>query len=155
MLQGKNEVAREKLLVALESQPQHPEILESLLATEMAIGKIDESLARIEKVAGEKPDDANLQRLLGIALMVSGQGPAGEAKLRRAIELDPNNVARLPGARALSARARVESEEGDRHLRCPQSQKQPDSAPLHFTLATLYEGVGRARHAKSRTTKRR
>ena len=141
MLQGKNEFAREKLLLALESQPQHPEILESLLGTEIALGKISESLSRIEKVAGEKPNDANLQRLLGIALLASGQGPAGEAKLRRAIELDPNNLGAYQGlARYLLGSNRVQ--EGIATYEAAV-QKQPTSAPLHFTLATLYEGVGR------------
>jgi tetratricopeptide (TPR) repeat protein len=141
MLQGKNEFAREKLLIALESQPQHPEILESLLGTEMAMGKVDESLARIEKVAGEKPNDANLQRLLGIALMASGQGQAGEAKVRRAIELDPNNM----GAYQALARFLLGSNRLNEGIATYEAavQKQPNSAPLRFTLATLYEGVGR------------
>jgi tetratricopeptide (TPR) repeat protein len=141
MLQGKNEFAREKLLAALAAQPDHPEILESLLGTEMAMGKIDESLARIDKVAGDKPNDANLQRLLGVALLASGQGPAGEAKLRRAIELDPNNMAAYQAlARYLLGSNRVE--EGIATYEAAV-QKQPNSAPLRFTLATLYEGVGR------------
>jgi tetratricopeptide (TPR) repeat protein len=107
----------------------------------MALGKIDESLARIEKVAGENPNDANLQRLLGIALMASGQGPAGEAKLRRAIELDPNNlVAYQALARYLLGSNRVQ--EGIATYESAV-QQQPTSAPLQFTLATLYEGVGR------------
>jgi tetratricopeptide (TPR) repeat protein len=140
MLQGKNEAAREKLLAALESQPQHPVILESLLSTEMALGKLDESLARIEKLAGENPNDANLERLLGIALMASGQGPAGEAKLRRAIELDPNNMAAYQAlARYLLGSDRVQAAIATYESAV---QKQPTSAPLQFTLGTLYEGVG-------------
>lgn len=141
MFQGKNEFAREKLLIALESQPAHPEILESLLATEMALGKISESMSRIEKAAGEKPNDANLQRLLGVALLASGQGPAGEAKLRRAIELDPNNMGAYQAlARYLLGSNRVQ--EGVATYEAAV-EKQPASAPLHFTLATLYEGTGR------------
>ena len=141
MLQGKNEFARDKLLAALEAQPDHPEILESLLGTEMAMGKVDEALARIQKAADAKPTDPNLQRLLGIALLASGQGPAGEAKLRRAIELDPNNMGAYQGlARYLLGSNRVD--EGIATYEAAV-QKQPGSAPLRFTLATLYEGVGR------------
>jgi tetratricopeptide (TPR) repeat protein len=145
MLQGKNEFAREKLLIALEAQPGHMEILDALLGTEMAMGKVDESLARIQKVADENPTDANLQRLNGIALMAAGQGAAGEAKLRRAIELDPNNMGAYQGlARYLLGSNRVD--EGVATYEAAV-QKQPRSAPLRFTLATLYEGVGRRAEA--------
>lgn len=140
MLQGRHEAARERLLAALESQPRHREILESLLFTELALGKIDDSLARFEMLAGENPNDANLQRLLGIALIASRQGPAGEAKLRRAIELDPNNL----GAYQALARYLLGSNRVQEGITTYESalQKQPTSAPLHFTLGTLYEGAG-------------
>ena len=141
MLQGKAESARENLLTALQAQPDRPEILESLLSTEMALGKIDESLARIEKAAGDKPDDANLQRLLGTALVASGQGPAGEAKFRRAIEIDPNNMAAYQGL----AGYLLGSNRLDEGIATYEAalQKQPGLASLHFTLGTLYEGAGR------------
>jgi tetratricopeptide (TPR) repeat protein len=145
MLQGKNEFAREKLLAALETQPTHPEILESLLGVDMATGKPGESLARIEKAATEKPADANLQRLWGIALLANGQGAAAEGKLRRAIELDPNNM----GAYQALARYLLGSNRVQEGIATYEAavQKQPNSAPLRFTLATLYEGTGRRAEA--------
>src|SRR5690606_2512007 len=47
MLQNKAELAREKLLQALERAPGHPEVLESLLQVDAATGRIAESLERI------------------------------------------------------------------------------------------------------------
>jgi tetratricopeptide (TPR) repeat protein len=101
MLEGKAEPARQKLLAALEQHPGHPEILESLLSVEMASGKIDESLARIEKAAADKPDDSNLQRLLGTALLANNRGQLAEAKLRRARSSSiPTTWPRTSGSRA-------------------------------------------------------
>jgi tetratricopeptide (TPR) repeat protein len=62
-------------------------------------------------------------------------------RLRRAIELDPNNMAAYQAlARFLLGSNRVN--EGIATYEAAV-QKQPNSAPLRFTLATLYEGVGR------------
>ncbi|RIL01570.1 MAG: hypothetical protein DCC71_17460 [Proteobacteria bacterium] len=141
MLQGKAGVAREKLVAALQDHPDHPEILESLLSVDLALGNPQDSLARIEKAAGEKPNDPNLQRLHGVALIAGGQGTAGEAKLRRAVELDPNNM----GAYQALAQYLLGANRQDEGIKTYEQavQKQPGSAPLRFTLGSLYEATGR------------
>lgn len=141
MLEGKNDVARQKLLAALEQQPAHPEILESLLAVEMSSRQPGDALARIEAAASAKPDDSNLQRLYGTALIASGKGQLAEAKLRRAIELDPNNMA----AYQWLARYLLGSNRQDEGIATYEKavEKQPDSASLHFALGTLYEATNR------------
>ena len=85
MLQGKSEAAREKLLAALERSPSTPRSSSRCSRTELALGKIDESLARIEKAAGDKPSDANLQRLLRHRAdgLGAGAGRRGEAATAR------------------------------------------------------------------------
>lgn len=145
MLQGKVEGAREKLIAALEEHPAHPEILESLLAVDAKSGRLEDALARIEKAANDKPDDANLQRLHGIALLAAGQGPQAEAKLRRAIELDPNNLAAYQGLAQYLLGSNRQQEGIGTYERAVEAQ--PGSAPLRFTLGTLYESTGRRAEA--------
>jgi len=141
MLQGKADLAREKLLKALAEHPRHPEILESLLQVDASTGHLQDSLARIQAAAAAEPDNAALVRLEGMALLVAGQGPAGEARLRHAIELNPNDMASYQAlARYLLASGRRE-ESIQTYEQAVKSR--PDSAPLHFTLGTLYESLGR------------
>jgi tetratricopeptide (TPR) repeat protein len=146
MLQGKTAGAREKLIAALEDHPAHPEILESLLAVDAKSGNLGDALARIEKAVTEKPDDANLQRLSGIALLAAGQGPQAEARLRRAIELDPNNLAAYQGLAQYLLGSNRQEEGISTYERAVEAQ--PNSAPLRFTLGTLYESTARRADAK-------
>lgn len=141
MLQGKNAAAREKLIAALEVHPGHPEILESLLAVDANSGNLEDALTRIDEASAEKPDDANLQRLAGIALLAAGQGPQAEAKLRRAIELDPNNLAAYQGLAQYLLGSNRRQEGVSTYEQAIEAQ--PGSAPLRFTLGTLYESTGR------------
>jgi tetratricopeptide (TPR) repeat protein len=145
MLQGKGELAREKLIAALEEHPAHPEILQSLLSLDLAAGKVDEALARIEAASSSKPDDSNLQQLYGAALIASGQGQIGESKLRRAIELDPNNMAAYQALAGYLLRSQRQQEGIATYEQAVQ--KQPGSAPLRFTLGTLYESTGKRAEA--------
>jgi len=141
MLQGKPDLAREKLLKALDRSPGNPEILDSLLQVDAATGRAAESLERIRAAEAARPDDSALVRLEGLALMVTGDGPQAEARLRRAIEMNPNDMA------AYEALARYLLSAGRR----PESIKtyeaaaksRPDSASLRFTLGTLYEAEKR------------
>jgi tetratricopeptide (TPR) repeat protein len=139
--QGKPDFARKKLLAALESRPYHPEILESLLQIDAAEGRLPESVARIKAAAEAKPDQAPLVRLYGLALLMSGEGPAAEAQLRHAIDLDPNDLDSYQAlARYLIATRRFAESIGTYELAV---KSRPDSAPLHFTLGALYEMSGR------------
>ncbi len=145
MMQGRNEFARAKLLAALEERPEHPEILESLLRVEASLGQIDRFLQRIAEAAESRPDKASLVRLHGLALLLAKQGREGEAKLRRAIELDPNDLAAYQALAQLLMSTRRVEESIQTYQRAVESR--PDSAPLRFTLGTLLEGSGRAEEA--------
>ena len=145
MLQGKADRAREKLLAALEQQPTHPEILESLLQVDAAEGRLAESIARLRKAQETDPQSSALVRLEGLALAMSGEGPAGEARLRRAIEMNPNDLA------AYQALARYLLGSGRRGESLDTYKKavaaRPDAAPLRFTLGTLLEAEGQRAEA--------
>lgn len=145
MLQGKADLAREKLLAALEERPNNPEVLESMLQVDAATGRIGESLARLRKAEEAEPDNAALVRLEGVALVVAGEGAQAEARLRRAIELNPNDLA------AYQALARYLLGSGRRAESIATYEaavtSRPDSAPLRFTLGTLYEAENRREEA--------
>ena len=145
MVQGKAELAHEKLLAALERAPGHPEVLESLLQLDAALGRLDESLERIRKAQSEAPESSALLRLEGVALLLKGDGTAGEARLRRAIELNPNDMASYQAlARYLMGSGRREESIATYEL---AARSQPRSAPLRFTLGTLYEAENRREEA--------
>lgn len=141
MLQGKADIAREKLLVALEEQPNHPEILESMLQVDATTGRIGESLERIRKAQQAEPEASALLRLEGVALIVAGEGSQAESRLRRAIEMNPNDMG------SYQALARYLLGSGRRAESLATYEKaveaRPDSAPLRFTLGTLYEAENR------------
>lgn len=141
MVQNKPDLAREKLLAALERAPGHPEILESLLQVDTAQKRIPESLDRIRKAQAAKPDDSALVRLEGLALVLNGEGTAAEARLRRAIEMNPNDMSAYQALAGylLSSGRREESIQTYEQA----AKSRPDSAPLRFTLGTLYEAEGR------------
>ena len=141
MLQGKADLAREKLLVALAARPNHPEILESMLQVDAATGRIGESLERIRKAQQAAPEDSALVRLEGVALIVAGEGAAAETRLRRAIEMNPNDM----GTYQALARYLLGSGRRAESLATYEQavQSRPDSAPLRFTLGTLYEAENR------------
>jgi len=86
-----------------------------------------------------------LVRLEGLALVLSGEGAQAENRLRRAIEMDPNDLA------AYQALARYLLGSGRRaeSLQTYESavRSRPDAAPLRFTLGTLYEAEGRREDA--------
>jgi tetratricopeptide (TPR) repeat protein len=145
MLQDKAELAREKLLAALEERPNHPEILESMLRLDAAAGRIGESLERLRKAQQAEPENSALVRLEGIALVVAGEGSQAETRLRRAIEMNPNDLAAYQAlARYLLGSGR-RAESIATYEQAVQSR--PDSAPLRFTLGTLYEGENRRAEA--------
>ncbi|MCL4685325.1 tetratricopeptide repeat protein [Myxococcota bacterium] len=145
MLQGKADIAREKLLAALDERPNHAEILESMLRLDAATGRIGESLERLRKAQQAEPDDSALVRLEGIALVVAGEGSQAETRLRHAIEMNPNDLA------AYQALARYLLGSGRRAESVTTYEQavasRPDSAPLHFTLGTLYEAENRREDA--------
>jgi tetratricopeptide (TPR) repeat protein len=140
LLEGNSEAAHELLRRAAEAQPGQPEILGTLLDLETRLGRIEESVARLEAAVAESPDVAGLVRLQGLAYLRAGRGEEAEERLRRAIELDPNDLVAyrlLGGVLSHSGRG------GETIATYRQAiQARPDAAHLHYVLATLYEDRG-------------
>ena len=145
MLQNKPEFARQKLVAALELKPYHPDILEALLQVEAGMGKTQESLDRLAKAEEANPDNAAIVRLHGIALIAAGQGTLAEAKLRHAIDLNPNDLASYSALARYFMLSHRFNESIETYKQAVRSR--PDSAPLHFTLGTLYESSGQRAEA--------
>jgi len=140
LLGGESEAAHRLLRRAADAHPGQPEILGALLDLETGLGRIEESVARLEAAVAEWPDVAALVRLQGLAYLRTGRGPEGEERLRRAIELDPNDLLAyriLGGALSHSGRSGETIATYRKAIR-----SRPGSAHLHYVLATLYEDRG-------------
>ncbi len=145
MLQGKADLAREKLALALEERPNHPEILESMLQIDAATGRIGDSLERLRKAQQVEPANSALVRLEGVALIVAGEGAKAESRLRQAIEMNPNDLETYQAlARYLLGSGRRAESIGTYEQAV---RSRPDAAPLRFTLGTLYEAENRRAEA--------
>ncbi|HVS13507.1 MAG TPA: winged helix-turn-helix domain-containing protein [Thermoanaerobaculia bacterium] len=60
-----------------------------------AAGRHDQALALLERLAGERPGDARVQRALGRGYDLAGRLASAEATLVRALELSPGHVPSL------------------------------------------------------------
>jgi tetratricopeptide (TPR) repeat protein len=140
MMRGEKEAARTELDLALQEQPGHPEILESLFQLDVGEEKLEESLERIRKAREADPQNARLGRLYGRALLVAGEPEQAETELRRALELDPND---LDSYQALASFL-VGSGRLDESLSTYRKalETRPNSAELHLTVGSLYELSG-------------
>jgi tetratricopeptide (TPR) repeat protein len=128
------------LLRANELNPYDPDTLRSLMEIEGVLGKLDDSGARIEAAVAARPDSSDLLSLKGAYAMKSGDLKTAEQTLKRATELDRDNLAAYQQLAALyRAAGHLDEaiETSERGL-----ERQPDSAQLHHFLALLYEMRG-------------
>jgi tetratricopeptide (TPR) repeat protein len=133
--------SRRLLVRAAEASPHHPEILGSLLALDRGSPRIAESRALIEAALAARPDDSEIARLNGILALVTGDANEAERSLRRAIELDPDNMSAYQQlASVYGAAGRLGETVETYELALAQ---QPENAQLHHFVATLYEMAGR------------
>lgn len=141
LLDGKPAFARDKLVKALEQEPYHPEVLAQYLNAERRLGNTDAAIARIETAVAERPQDGDLARLYGMALLVGGRGSAAEDQLRRAVELAPDDMASYQALASyyLATQRFAEGVEAYEEA----VEKRPQVASLRFALGTLYEVDGR------------
>ena len=145
--QGDDQLARSFFERALAQRPDNADLLRALLELDQREGRLDESKARIAAILESKPDDAALVHLSGLAALLSGDGPEAEKQLRRAIELDPNQLRFYESlARYFQATGRP----GDMLATYEKAvTARPDSAPLQLIVGTLYELSGDPDKAKA------
>lgn len=99
------------LRVLTDERPRDPQAWEFLGRAQLQAGDPLAAAGAIRRAIALQPNRAELQILLGEALMTAAEGkstPEAEAAFRRAVELDPKNLA----ARYFLARARIAA--GDR-----------------------------------------
>jgi tetratricopeptide (TPR) repeat protein len=140
--------ARTEFEAAIEASPGRFEVLRALLDLDVREGRLDESVRRIRAAGEAAPENARLTRLEGEAALYSGDAATAEAKLQRAIELDPNDLNSYQSlARYLMVTGRpnevIETYEA-------ALERNPESPTLHLTLGTLYELQGRPVDAAAR-----
>ena len=139
--QGDLASARENMLAANEMLPNDARILEVLLGFDRAEGKISHSIKRVNEAIKVKPEDGDLHRLKGVIGMMSGDQYAGEAGLKRAIELNPNDLAAYQFlAQLYASTGRTEETIA---LYEAATENQPNNAAAHHMLGMLYEMTGK------------
>jgi tetratricopeptide (TPR) repeat protein len=136
-LQGHDAQAHELFQRALAERGDHPDLLRAMLELDQQQGRLAESRARIDAAVAAKPDDAQLVHLSGLAALLAGDTRTAETQLRRAIDLDPNQL------RFYETLARYFQATGRSAEMLEVYQKavaaRPDSAPLHLIVGTLQE----------------
>ncbi len=136
-LQGQLEQALTWLREADAKAPGYPDILQTLLQLEARSGDLAKSVARLENAVGENPNNAQLVHLEGLAYLMSGKNAEGEELLRRAIDLDPNDLAIYQSLAGHLSRTGRREESLETYKKALAAK--PDSPQLHFVLGTLYE----------------
>ncbi|HSE13624.1 MAG TPA: sulfotransferase [Rudaea sp.] len=84
--------AIEAARAALQSAPDHPEVLHCLARALSARGASAEALALIQRAAAALPDDAPTINTLAVILDVNGQRDAAVSAFRRASDLAPESA---------------------------------------------------------------
>ena len=139
--QGDLASARQNMLAANEMRPHEARILEVLLGFDRAEGKISHSIKRVNDAIAAKPDDGDLQRLKGVIGLMSGDRYAGETGLKRAIELNPDDLAAYQFLAQLYASTGRTAE--TIALYESAVENQPNNAAAHHMLGMLYEMTGK------------
>jgi len=147
-LQGDPVRARELLLRANERIPNHPEILEALLQLDRQEQRLPESIERIAAAVRAEPGNARLVHLQGMVQVLSGRGSDAETSFRKAIDLDPNDLAPYQSLAQYLAFTGRRDEVLATYERAARTR--PDSAGLQLVLGSLYEAYGDL--AKARET---
>jgi tetratricopeptide (TPR) repeat protein len=141
LIQGDVEAARQELLLAVEMEPSNDDILGELLKIDASQGRLPEAQERIHAALAEDPDNSSLIRLEGLGLIAAGDAAGAEKSLRRAIELNRNDLEAYQSlVRLLAATGRAQ----DVLSVYEQAlEARPESATLHLIVGTLHEQAGR------------
>jgi tetratricopeptide (TPR) repeat protein len=132
--------ARQYLTRALEQRPGVAAILQSLLEIDQQEGRLDESVARIEKAAADDPNSAELQQLVGNLALARGKPAEAEAAFKKAIELAPELISSY---RQLAQFYTQTGRTGETIKVYEQAiAVKPDQPQIHHFLGVLYEYGG-------------
>lgn len=109
LLQGRHEVAIERLREAVEANPRLHESQEMLAALYFRSGRLDEGIGRLLTAQKLRPQDASIPHRLAIALSQRGRTDEALVHLERAAELEPDAAALryAIGAQMLDAAGRA------------------------------------------------
>jgi tetratricopeptide (TPR) repeat protein len=139
-LNGDDAQARALFEQADAKLPHHPEILDALLQLDRAQNRIQDSVARIDAAVKAEPENARLMHLQGLVQVLTGRGPDAEQSFRRAIELNPNDLAPYQSlAQYLAVSGRREEVLATYEKAAAQ---RPDNSGLQLVLGSLYEAYG-------------
>ena len=137
--------SREYLMRALEQKPGEAAILSSLLQVDTQEGKLEESVARIEKAVADHPEDAQLQQVLGTLALAQGRAADAEAAFKKAIELAPELISSY---RQLAQFYTQTGRTGETIKVYEQAlEVKPDQPQIHHFLGVLYEYGGQPERA--------
>jgi tetratricopeptide (TPR) repeat protein len=137
--------ARRHLGLALDAMPGNAEVLSALLQVDAREGKLPESYERIRAARAAHPDDPQLQVLFGEISAAARRPDDAEAAFRKAIEIDPNNIAAYTSLASLFVRTGRTDEAIATYERA--LEQSPKSGSLHLLLASLLEAAGRLEDA--------
>jgi tetratricopeptide (TPR) repeat protein len=137
---GDREVARDFMTRALEVNPTHHDILRNLLRLDRQEGRFAESVTRINAAVATEPENARLRLLVGVVALIDKRPADAEAAFKKAIEIDPTDVAGYEHLARLFARTG----------RLPEAVKtyedavkvRPNDPNLHHFLGILYQYGG-------------
>jgi tetratricopeptide (TPR) repeat protein len=140
MARGDVKSARENLIKVDELEPGQPEILGSLVALDIRAGNAGEGISRIESAIEADPTNAGLLQLRAQVALSQNDSVRAEETLRKAIELNSND---LNSYRLLAGLYQ-------RQGRFPETittyeaavEVRPDAADILHFLGVLYEHQG-------------
>jgi tetratricopeptide (TPR) repeat protein len=147
-LNGDSAKARALFERANEKLPNHPEVLEALLQLDREENRIAESVQRIDAAVRAQPENHRLVHLQGLVQVLVGRGPEAEKSFRRAIELQPNDLAPYQSLAQYLAYSGRREEVLATYERA--AAQRPDNSGLQLVLGSLHEAYGDT--AKARET---
>jgi tetratricopeptide (TPR) repeat protein len=148
LVRGELEEARRGFEACLELAPTHPEVLRALIQIDVAEGRGPAGVERIQKALSQAPSDARLMLLAGELALVMGDVRTAEVVLRKAIELDPNDLANYRELAAYlggSKRAGVVLDSYRKEV-----ASEPWEAWLQAALGCVYQATGQPDEALGR-----
>jgi putative PEP-CTERM system TPR-repeat lipoprotein len=112
----------------------------------MGLGKTDEAIELLSKVAALQPDSPMAQVRLGAGLLMSGEQGGGIEHLESAVRLDPSNQK----ADVLLVLNHLQQKQFEQALQAAEAyrQRNPDSTAPHNLLGRVYFLMGEIDNAK-------
>jgi len=137
---GDREIARDYLNRALALNPTHHDILRNLLRLDRQDGRFQESVDRINAAVEAEPDSARLRLLVGVVALMDKRQDDAEAAFKKAIEIDPSDVAGYEHLARLYARTGRLNEAVKTYEDAVKIR--PEDPNLHHFLGILYQYGG-------------